>query len=44
MSGEKLNLEDLRKPKPKKEQESTSLKWGKDGDGSAVFSGGVRNS
>src|ERR1039458_5619449 len=41
MSGEKLNLEDLRKPKPKKEQESTSLKWGKDGDGSAVFSGGA---
>ena len=35
-----LNLGDLRKPKSKKEQGSTSLNWDKDGDGSAVFSGG----
>jgi hypothetical protein len=40
MSDEKLNLQDLRKPKSKKEEGSTSLSWGKNGDGSAVFSGG----
>ena len=40
MSGSKLSLADLRKDQPKKDQESTSLKWGKDG-GSAVFSGGT---
>lgn len=40
MSEAKLNLADLRKSPPKKEQESTSLKWGQHG-GSAVFSGGT---
>ena len=34
-----LNLGDLRKPKSKKEKPSTSVSWGKDGDGLAVFNG-----
>jgi hypothetical protein len=39
MTEDKINLDDFRKPKSKKEEGSTSLNWGKDGDGSAVFSG-----
>lgn len=39
MSEAKLSLADLRKNQSKKDQESTSLKWDKDGGGLAVFNG-----